>query len=113
MEVAFNVATAAVVVVSVRVVGVLLIAAAIVVPAASALLLARSFGPLLIASALLGAATAVVGLYVSYYANTASGPSIVLTGTAECLVAALATAGTATAVPGGRAARTPSPLSVR
>ena len=98
MEIVFNVATAAVVVVSVRVVGVLLIAAAIVVPAAATRLLARSFGPLLIGSTLLGAVTALVGLYISYYANTASGPSIVLTATAVFVAVATVTAISASTV---------------
>ena len=97
MEVAFNVATAAVVVVSVRVVGVLLIAAALVIPASATRLVARSFGPLLVGSSLLGSAAAVVGLYASYYANTASGPSIVLTGTAVFVFVAAGSALTASA----------------
>jgi ABC-type Mn2+/Zn2+ transport system permease subunit len=95
MEIAFNAATAAVVVVSVRVVGVLLIAAALVVPAAAARLVMRSFGPLVAVAALTGAAASLVGLYVSYYANLASGPSIVLTATAAFAVVAAVTTGTA------------------
>jgi ABC-type Mn2+/Zn2+ transport system permease subunit len=79
------------VVVSVRVVGVLLIAAAVVVPAAVGRLLTRSFGPLLATGAGVGVATAVVGLFVSYHGNVASGPSIVLTGTAVFAVAAVIT----------------------
>lgn len=98
MEIVFNVATAAVVVVSVRVVGVLLIAAAIVVPAAASRLLARSFGPLLVGSTVLGAVTAVVGLYISYHANTASGPSIVLTSAAVFAAVATITAISASTV---------------
>ena len=91
MELVFNVATAAVVVVSVRVVGVLLIAAAVVVPAAVGRLMTRSFGPLLATGAGVGVVTAVVGLFVSYHGNVASGPSIVLTGTVVFVVAALVT----------------------
>jgi ABC-type Mn2+/Zn2+ transport system permease subunit len=91
MEIVFNIATAAVVVVSVRVVGVLLIAAAVVVPAAVGRLVTRSFGPLLATGAGVGVVTAVVGLFLSYHVNVASGPAIVLTGTVVFAVAALAT----------------------
>jgi ABC-type Mn2+/Zn2+ transport system permease subunit len=37
----------------------------------------------------LGMATAVIGLYVSYYHNIASGPSIVLTGAAAFAIVAV------------------------
>ncbi len=78
IELAFTVALAAVVVVSIRIVGVLLIAAVIVIPASTARLVNKSFGPLIVTSALLGVAAATVGLFVSFHVEIASGPAIVL-----------------------------------
>jgi ABC-type Mn2+/Zn2+ transport system permease subunit len=89
IELAFTVALAAVVVVSIRIVGVLLIAAVVVIPASTARLINKSYGPLIATSALLGIAAAVVGLFASFHVEIASGPAIVLssaTGFAAVLV---------------------------
>lgn len=80
MEALLNLLTAAVVIVSVRVLGVLLVAAAVVIPAALARLLTRSFGTMLGVSVGVGVTTGMLGLYGSYYANIPSGASIVLAG---------------------------------
>ena len=79
IDLAFTVALAAVVVVSIRIVGVLLIAAVIVIPASTARLVNKSFGPLIATSAALGVLAAVVGLFVSFHVEISSGPAIVLT----------------------------------
>jgi ABC-type Mn2+/Zn2+ transport system permease subunit/ABC-type Zn uptake system ZnuABC Zn-binding protein ZnuA len=92
LELAFSLTTAAVVVASVRVLGVLLIAAAVVVPAASARLLTRSFGPMLLLATAIGVASSVAGLYASFHVNVPSGPTIVLAGSLVFTVAFLATA---------------------
>ena len=63
---------------SVQVLGVTLIAAAIVIPAATARLLTNNFATMLGLSTLLGALTAFLGMYLSYYLDIASGASIVL-----------------------------------
>lgn len=91
-ELIFNLLTAGVVIASVRVLGVTLIAAAVVVPAALARLIARSFGVLMISSATLGAAFAVVGLYLSFWVDVPSGAAIVAVGAAAFGVVAIATA---------------------
>lgn len=78
----FQLALAAVVVAAVQVVGVLLIAATLVLPAATARLHVKSAATMLRAAAMIGGAMAVLGLYVSYHADIASGPAIVLAGTA-------------------------------
>jgi ABC-type Mn2+/Zn2+ transport system permease subunit len=80
MELVFSLATAAVVVASVRVLGVLLIAAAVVIPAAVARLVARSLGGMLVLATAIGVLASVVGLYASFHVNVPSGPTIVLTG---------------------------------
>jgi ABC-type Mn2+/Zn2+ transport system permease subunit len=59
----------------------------LVTPAATAQLLTRSFGRLLAISALIGVGAPVIGLHVSYWANSASGATIVLVETAAFLVA--------------------------
>jgi ABC-type Mn2+/Zn2+ transport system permease subunit len=92
IELAFSLTTAAVVVASVRVLGVLLIAAAVVVPAASARLLTRSFGVMLLAATAIGIGSSVVGLYASFHVNVPSGPTIVLAGSAFFAGAFLLTA---------------------
>jgi ABC-type Mn2+/Zn2+ transport system permease subunit len=94
VEVLFNVMTAAVVVASVRVLGVLLIAAAVVIPAALGRLVTSSFGRLLALATTVGVVASVAGLYGSYHVNVPSGPTIVLTGAA---LFALVFAGTAVA----------------
>lgn len=63
---------------SMQVLGVTLIAATIVMPAATARLLTNSFSRMLGLSTFLGGFTALVGMYLSYYGDIASGASIVL-----------------------------------
>lgn len=78
VDAAFALALAATIVVCMNVVGVTLIAAAIVIPPVSARLLTNSFGPLVIMSTLVGAACGFFGMFVSYYWDVASGPAIIL-----------------------------------
>ncbi|MFN8679074.1 MAG: metal ABC transporter permease [Thermomicrobiales bacterium] len=78
VDAAFALALAATIVVCMNVVGVTLIAAAIVIPPVSARLLTNSFGPLVLISTLVGAACGFFGMFVSYYWDVASGPAIIL-----------------------------------
>lgn len=80
IELVFSLSTAAVVVASVRVLGVLLIAAAVVIPAATARLVTRSVGAMLVLATGLGVLASVVGLYASFHLDVPSGPTIVLAG---------------------------------
>ena len=76
------------------VMGVTLIAAAVVVPAATARMLTHSFARMLVLSTIIGAVSGFVGMNLSYHLDVASGPTIVLTGSAMFTVAfALTTAG--------------------
>lgn len=77
------------VVVSLQTVGVGLAAAMLVTPAATAYLLTRRLAPMMILSAMLGALSSIVGLYLSYYLNIVSGSAIVLTATTFFLLAFL------------------------
>jgi ABC-type Mn2+/Zn2+ transport system permease subunit len=78
VDAAFALALAATIVACMNVVGVTLIAAAIVIPPAAARLLTDSFGRLMILSLLFGAACGFAGMFISYYGDFASGPAIIL-----------------------------------
>jgi len=74
------VALSATVIVSARVIGALLIAAMLVLPAGTARLLTNSIGRMLWLAPLLGAVIGFVGMYVSWYAEVPSGATITLVG---------------------------------
>ena len=74
------------IVVSLQTVGVALMVAMLVTPAATAFLVTRRLWKMMGLAALIAALSAVVGLYLSYYLNVASGAAIVLTCTAVFLV---------------------------
>ncbi|MFM7127048.1 MAG: metal ABC transporter permease [Actinomycetota bacterium] len=76
----------ATILVTVRVIGVLLISALLVLPAVAARLMTNSFGRMLWLSPLLGAAFGGVGMYASWYADVPSGAVIILTGTLVFIV---------------------------
>jgi manganese/iron transport system permease protein/iron/zinc/copper transport system permease protein len=95
IELGLNLVTAAAVVASVRVLGALLIAAAVVLPAAGARLITRSFAALIGVAVALGTSASVIGLYLSFHLDVPSGPAIVLTGTLGFLIAYVGS-GTAT-----------------
>jgi ABC-type Mn2+/Zn2+ transport system permease subunit len=90
---AFALILAAVILVSMQVMGVTLIAAALVIPASAARLLTQRFDRLLWLASLIGGAVSVLGIYASYYLDLASGATIVLIGTAIFLVAWLISTG--------------------
>lgn len=75
------------IVVSLQTVGVGLVAAMLVTPAATAYLLARRLPAMMALAALFGALSSVIGMYASYYLNVASGAAIVLVATAFFLLA--------------------------
>ena len=75
------------IVVSMQTVGVGLVAAMLVTPAATAYLLTRRLLPMMGVSAVIGAVSSLAGLYLSYYMNIASGAAVVLTATFFFMVA--------------------------
>ena len=79
------------IVVSLQAVGIVLVVAMITTPAATAQLLVKRFGQMIALAALIGVTSSVVGLYLSYALDIASGASIVLTETSAFLVALLIT----------------------
>ncbi len=77
------------IVVSLRTVGVALVAAMLVTPPAAAYLLTRRLPVMMGVSAAIGVISAVVGLYASYYLDVSSGGAIVLVATAIFVAAFL------------------------
>ncbi|WP_088186015.1 metal ABC transporter permease [Desulfosporosinus sp. FKA] len=67
------------VVVASQTVGIILVTALLIIPAASAQQWTRSLKSLLLLAIFFGLASAVIGLYISYYFNVASGASIAIT----------------------------------
>jgi ABC-type Mn2+/Zn2+ transport system permease subunit len=76
---------------------VLLIAAAVVIPAAIARLVTHSFAATIVVATAVGVASSVVGLFASFHVNVPSGPTIVLAGAIAFALVFTATAGTARA----------------
>ena len=69
---------ALVIVVTLQAVGIILVLAMLIVPAATARILVRRFAASMLIGACLGVASAVSGLYLSYYLNIPSGPAMTL-----------------------------------
>jgi len=75
------------IVISLQAVGIVLVVAMITTPAATAQLLVKQFTAMIQVAALIGVSAAVVGLYVSYSLDIASGAAIVLLETLIFLLA--------------------------
>ena len=74
----FALALAAAIIASMQVLGVTLIAAALVIPAITARLLTDSFGRMMTYAVGIGVACGALGMYLSFYVDVASGATIVL-----------------------------------
>lgn len=74
------------IVISLQAVGVALVLAMLVTPASTAYLISRRLPTMMALAAGLGALSSILGLYLAYYMNVASGPAIVLTQTAFFVV---------------------------
>jgi len=88
LDTLFSLMLAATLIVSMKILGVTLIAAALVIPPITARLLTDSFHRMLGLSTLIGGLTGCIGMYLSYFFDLASGATIVLTQT-SCFVLAL------------------------
>jgi len=69
------------IVVALQVVGIALMLAMLITPAAAASLLTRRLPSMMTIAAVIGAFSGVVGVYASYHLNVASGPAVVLVAT--------------------------------
>ncbi len=79
------------IVASLQTVGIALMVAMLVTPAATAQLLVKRLHHMMILGGLFGALSGVVGLYLSFHLNIASGPAIVLTTTTLFVLAFVGT----------------------
>ena len=75
------------IIVALQSVGIILVAALLVTPAAAAYQLTSRFAPMMTMSAIFGATSTVGGLYLSYYLRSSSGATIVLLATLIFFVA--------------------------
>jgi manganese/iron transport system permease protein len=87
LEYLFLALVALTIVVSLQAVGIILVVAMLVTPAATAQLLTVRFTRVMLLAGLIGIASAIVGLYLSYWLDVASGATIVLVQTGAFLVA--------------------------
>jgi len=74
------------IVVSLQTVGIALMVAMLITPAATAYLLSRRLPVMMILASVIASASGVIGLYFSYYVNIASGAAIVLSATTIFMV---------------------------
>ncbi len=81
VEDALLVVVALTIIVSLPLVGIVLVAALVVTPAAAAAQLTRRFVPMMLLSGAFGVFSSVGGLYASYWLKSASGATIVLLAT--------------------------------
>ncbi|MHB8892867.1 MAG: metal ABC transporter permease [Candidatus Limnocylindrales bacterium] len=87
LEYLFLALVALTIVVSLQAVGIILVVAMLITPAATAQMLTARFTRLMIIAALVGITSAVLGLYISYWLDVASGATIVLVQTGLFLFA--------------------------
>ncbi len=76
-------------VVAIQAVGIVLVVAFLVTPAATGSLLARSLRGIMLVGSVVGVLSAIGGMYISYYASVASGATIVLVATGFFILALL------------------------
>lgn len=80
IQLLFSLLLALSIIASMNIVGVTMIAAALVIPASTARMLTDSFSVMLVVSTLIGGLVGSSGMYASYYFDAASGATIVLFG---------------------------------
>jgi manganese/iron transport system permease protein len=87
LEYLFLALVALTIVVSLQAVGIILVVAMLITPAATAQLVSVRFTRLMLVAALVGVGSSVIGLYLSYWFDVASGATIVLVQTAAFALA--------------------------
>ena len=90
LEYLFLALVALTIVVSLQAVGIILVVAMLVTPAATAQMLTVRFTRLMAVAAIVGISSAIIGLYLSYWLDVASGATIVLVQTGMFLIALVA-----------------------
>ena len=74
------------IVISLQAVGIILVVALLVTPSATAYLLTERFFRMMLLGVVLAVIACVIGLYLSYYLNVASGAAIVLVTTCQFFI---------------------------
>jgi manganese/iron transport system permease protein/iron/zinc/copper transport system permease protein len=87
LDTLFALVLASAIIASMRILGVTLIAAAIVIPPIVGRMVTDSFARLLVLSTIVGAANGFAGMYLSYFIDASSGATIVLLGAGTFAVA--------------------------
>ncbi|WP_182087323.1 metal ABC transporter permease [Aureimonas sp. ME7] len=82
-------ALSAAIVASMQAVGIILVVALLIAPGATAFLLTRSFGAMLLVAVLFALLASTIGIYLSFFLNSASAPTVVLTMSAGWIAALL------------------------
>jgi ABC-type Mn2+/Zn2+ transport system permease subunit len=93
VETWFSLILAATIIAAIQILGVTMIAAALVIPAITTRLLTDSFHRMVVISTVLGALTGLFGMYLSFYVDVSSGASIVILQAAVFCLVLLAQAG--------------------
>lgn len=93
LEAALMVVLSLAILATLTVIGVTLVAAMLVIPAVIARMLTDSFARMLVLSTVIGTASGLVGMYLSYYAGVPSGTMIVLVGAVLFIVVLAVTGG--------------------
>ena len=75
------------IVISIQAVGIVMVVALLVTPSATAYLFMRRFYHMILASVAIGGLSALLGIYLSYYLDVASGAAIILVATALFFIA--------------------------
>jgi zinc transport system permease protein len=86
LRVVFMLLMALVIGIAIKIVGVLLITALLIVPAASARFFSRTPEQMALGAALFGVAAVLAGIYLSWHVDTPAGPSIVISAAGLFLV---------------------------
>ena len=84
---------ALVIVIALQAVGIVLVISMLITPAATAQLLVRNFTQSMLIGAAVGAASAIIGLYLSFHYNLPSGPAMALVATGFFILAVAYTKG--------------------
>ena len=100
---------AVVVVLALQAVGIILVISMLITPAATALLLVRRFPLAMAVGAVLGAASTITGLYLSFHFNLPSGPAMALVATGFFILGVVYKLRVARLIVRGLSTRNPAP----
>jgi zinc transport system permease protein len=87
LQLALNINLALAVVLGIKILGIILVSALLIIPIATSKLIAKSFSSLIIFSLILSQISVIAGIAISFYADIPTGPAIVLTATAIFVIA--------------------------